>query len=268
MIINNKQDNDDNKEEYLPSHIGIIMDGNGRWAKKRGKPRKFGHKKGAKTFKEITKYAKECGIKYITFYAFSTENWKRPADEVEGIMNLFENYLNDVKQHLKDNIRVIFIGDKARLGEKFETKMIDLEEKSKDFDSMTLILAINYGGRDEIINGVQNIAKEVKDGLILPEQIDEKMIESYLYTKEIPDVDLIIRPSGEMRLSNFLIWQSAYAEFYFSNVLWPDFSKKILIRLLKAMQKDAEDLEEFSFENQNNISVSSNTFRCCNFNIT
>lgn len=218
---------DTNKDDIIiPTHVGIIMDGNGRWAKKRGRPRQFGHREGAKTFKKITDYAKKLGIKYITFYAFSTENWKRPKDEIDSIMKLFENYLEDVRDHIKENVRVIFIGDKSKLSQKLQDKMNKLEEDSKDFTTMTLILAINYGGRDEIINSVRNIASLVKDGFLTPEQIDEEIFEANLYTKGIPDVDLIIRPSGEMRLSNFLIWQSAYSEFYYSDVLWPDFSKK------------------------------------------
>lgn len=218
---------DTNKDDIIiPAHVGIIMDGNGRWAKKRGRPRQFGHREGAKTFKKITDYAKKLGIKYITFYAFSTENWKRPKDEIDSIMKLFENYLEDVRDHIKENVRVIFIGDKSKLSQKLQDKMNKLEEDSKDFTTMTLILAINYGGRDEIINSVRNIASLVKDGFLTPEQIDEEIFEANLYTKGIPDVDLIIRPSGEMRLSNFLIWQSAYSEFYYSDVLWPDFSKK------------------------------------------
>jgi len=218
--------NINNNDLNLPAHIGIIMDGNGRWAKKRGRPRQFGHREGAKTFKEITKYAKKCGIKYITFYAFSTENWKRPKEEVDEIMKLFDNYLDDVREHIKENVRVLFIGDKSKLSESLQAKMQKLEEDSRHFDSMTLILAINYGGRDEIVNCAKNLAILVQDGYINPEQINSEIFEGCLYTKGIPDVDLIIRPSGEMRLSNFLIWQAAYAEYYFSDVLWPDFSKK------------------------------------------
>jgi len=213
------------KERTIPVHVGVIMDGNGRWAKKRGRPRQFGHREGAKTFKKITKYAKELGIKYITFYAFSTENWKRPKDEVDAIMKLFEEYLDNVREHIKDNIRVLFIGDRTKLTSTLQGKMSKIENDSKDFSDMTLILAINYGGRNEIVNSVQKIAELAKDGYINPEQIDEKFITENLYTAGLPDVDLIIRPSGEMRISNFLIWQSAYAELYFSDILWPDFSK-------------------------------------------
>ena len=212
----------------VPTHVGVIMDGNGRWAKKRGLPRKFGHREGAKTFRTIARHAKALGVSYITFYAFSTENWKRPQEEVDAIMDLFDKYLDEVEDFIDENIRVRFIGDRTMLKPSLQAKMQHVEEISKDFDSMTLVLAINYGGRDEITHAVKGIAEDVKTGKLDVSQIDEKMIQSRLYTEEIPDVDLIIRPSGEQRLSNFLIWQSAYAEYYFTNILWPDFSKKDL----------------------------------------
>lgn len=217
---------DNNVPSMLPAHVGIIMDGNGRWAKKKGRPRKFGHKAGADTFRKIVKYAKKRGIKYITFYAFSTENWKRPADEVDSIMKLFDDFLVEVREHTKENVRVMFIGDKSGLSSELQKKMISLEKDSKDFTAMTLILAINYGGRDEIVHSVKKIAELVKGGYLQPSQIDESIISSNLYTAGIPDVDLVIRPSGEYRISNFLIWQSAYSEFYFTDVLWPDFTTK------------------------------------------
>lgn len=212
----------------VPAHVGVIMDGNGRWAKKRGMPRKFGHREGAKTFRTITRYAKELGIQYITFYAFSTENWKRPKDEVDAIMELFEKNLDEVRDFIDENIRVRFIGDRSMLTPRLQEKMKSVEEDSKDFDSMTMILAINYGGRDEITHAVKEIAKDVEKGRLKAEDITQQLIQSRLYTEEIPDVDLIIRPSGEQRLSNFLIWQSAYAEYYFTNILWPDFKPKDL----------------------------------------
>lgn len=211
-----------------PVHVGVIMDGNGRWAKKRGLPRKFGHREGAKTFRTITRHAKAIGIKYITFYAFSTENWKRPKDEVDAIMELFEKYLDEVHDFIDENIRVRFIGDRSMLSETLQRKMADVEEESKDFDSMTLLLAINYGGRDELVHTMRSIAQEVKDGTLEPGDVTEELVQSRLYTSDVPDVDLIIRPSGEQRLSNFLIWQAAYAEYYFTNILWPDFKKKDL----------------------------------------
>lgn len=217
-----------------PVHVGVIMDGNGRWAKKRGLPRKFGHREGAKTFRTITKHAKALGIKYITFYAFSTENWKRPKDEVDAIMDLFEKYLDEVKDFIEENIRIRFIGDRSMLSPTLQAKMLDTEETSKDFDSMTLLLAINYGGRDEITNAVKLIAEDVKAGRIDPSEVDEKLVQNHLYTYDVPDVDLIIRPSGEQRLSNFMIWQAAYAEYYFTNILWPDFKKKDLEMAVEA----------------------------------
>ena len=222
----------ENNSSRLPAHIGFIMDGNGRWAKKRGLERTFGHKEGARTFRKIVSYCKELGIKYITFYAFSTENWKRPKDEVESIMALFDQYLDEVREHTKENVRVMFIGDKSAFDEKFRNKMIALEEDSKDFDAMTLILAINYGGRDDIIFAAKQAAELVKEGTISSSQIDESLFSNLLYTKGIPDVDYIIRPSGELRLSNFLIWQAAYAEYYFTDILWPDFDKKDLDKAL------------------------------------
>lgn len=214
--------------EQLPVHVGFIMDGNGRWAKKRGLPRKFGHNEGAKTFKKIVNYCKEIGIKYISFYAFSTENWSRPADEVAAIIELFRKYIIDVREHIDKEVKVIFLGDKSAFDDDLRKKMSDLENDSKNFSSMTLMIAVNYGGRDEIVRAVRRISEKAKMGEALLTDIDENLINSYLDTKGIPDVDLVIRPSGEMRLSNFLIWQSAYAEFYFTNVLWPDFTPKEL----------------------------------------
>ena len=213
------------KDILVPKHVGVIMDGNGRWAKKRGLPRKFGHREGAKTFRAIARHAKAIGVSYITFYAFSTENWKRPKDEVDAIMDLFEKYLDEVRDFMDENIRVRFIGDRTKLNPRLQEKMKNVEEDSKDFDAMTLILAINYGGRDEITHAVKTIADDISSGAISAE-ITESLIQNRLYTEEIPDVDLIIRPSGEQRLSNFLIWQAAYAEYYFTNILWPDFSNK------------------------------------------
>lgn len=227
----------DDSTKVLPKHIGVIMDGNGRWAKKRLMPRQMGHRAGAKTFKDITRYAKKCGIKYITFYAFSTENWKRPKEEVDSIMKLFDSYLDDVRNYFKDNVKLVFIGDRSKLSQPLQDKMNTLEQDTKDFTSMTLILAINYGGRDEIVHSVREIAKLVKDGFLKPEDIDESIISANLYTSDIPDVDLIIRPSGEMRLSNFLTWQSAYSELYFSDILWPDFSKKDFDMALKSFSE-------------------------------
>ncbi len=208
----------------IPVHVGVIMDGNGRWAKKRGLPRKVGHRQGAQNFRAITRHAKEVGVKYITFYAFSTENWKRPKDEVDALMNLFEKYLDELDDFLKEHVRIRFIGDRSKLSESLQQKMLDSERKSKDYDIMTLLLAINYGGRDEICHSCKTLAQQVKEGKLEPEDITMDMIEQNLYTRDVPPVDLVIRPSGEQRLSNFMIWQCAYAEFYYSDILWPDFN--------------------------------------------
>jgi undecaprenyl diphosphate synthase len=208
----------------IPVHVGVIMDGNGRWAKKRGLPRKVGHRQGAQNFRAITRHAKEVGVKYITFYAFSTENWKRPKDEVDALMNLFEKYLDELDDFLKEHVRIRFIGDRSKLSESLQQKMLDSERKSKDYDIMTLLLAINYGGRDEICHSCKTLAQQVKEGKLEPEDITMDMIEQNLYTGDAPPVDLVIRPSGEQRLSNFMIWQCAYAEFYYSDILWPDFN--------------------------------------------
>lgn len=223
-----------NKDQItLPVHIGFIMDGNGRWAQKRGLPRKFGHKEGAETFRKIARYCKEIGIKYITFYAFSTENWNRPKEEIDAILQLFEQYLEEVDDFAKDNTRLKFLGDKSAFNPKMQIRMEDLEKKSANFSEMTLMLAMNYGGRADILQSVKKIAEMIEDKFIKSGNIDENLISSLLYTAGIPDPDLIIRPSGEQRLSNFLTWQSAYSEFYFTNILWPDFTKKDLDKALE-----------------------------------
>ena len=209
------------------------MDGNGRWASKRGLPRSIGHKEGAETFNRITRRCKDLGIKYVTYYAFSTENWSRPADEVSALMKLFEQYLGDAEKYVKDNTRLIFLGDKSKFSEKLRLRMEELEEKSRDFDSMTVLLAMNYGGRDEIVRAARRAAALVKDRSITPDQIDESLFSSLLYTGGIPDPDLIIRPGGEKRLSNFLTWESAYSELYFTDVLWHDFNAKELDKALE-----------------------------------
>lgn len=211
-------------KEKLPVHIGFIMDGNGRWAQKRGLPRKMGHREGAETFRKIARYCKKIGIKYITFYAFSTENWKRPKDEVDELMRLFNKYLDEVKKYAEENTRLIFLGNKSAFGSEMAEKMNELEKSSRDFDDMTLMLAMNYGGRDDILHAAKQIAVMCGNKEIKSEDIDEGLFSGLLYTKGVPDVDLVIRPSGEKRISNFLIWQSAYAEYYFTDTLWPDFT--------------------------------------------
>ena len=221
-------------ESALPVHIGIIMDGNGRWAKKRGLPRKAGHSAGAKTFRKITRYCSDIGIKYLTVYAFSTENWKRPEDEVRSLMKLFKSYLEEALADFKDDSIVVkFIGDKAPFDEDLRNLMIENEESSKGRDGMVLNIAMNYGSRDEIVRAVKNICNDVQSGAFLPENIDEQLISNYLYTSGQPDPDLIIRPSGEYRISNFLLWQSAYTEFVIMNKLWPDFETSDLDEAIK-----------------------------------
>ena len=208
----------------LPEHIGIIMDGNGRWAKKRGLPRKAGHSAGAKTFRKITRYCSNIGIKYLTVYAFSTENWKRPQDEVDSLMNLFKSYLEEALEDFKDDSIVVkFIGDKTPFSDDLKKLMIENENSSKDRDGMVLNIAMNYGSRDEIVRAIKNICNDVNNGKINIDSIDEQTVSGYLYTSGQPDPDLIIRPSGEYRISNFLLWQSAYTEFVIMNKLWPDF---------------------------------------------
>ena len=214
---------------HLPTHIAIIMDGNGRWAKKRGLPRSAGHKKGANTFRTIADYINELGIKYMTFYAFSTENWQRSATEVSAIMNLFREYLKEALERQDEtDMRMVFIGDKSALDDDIVELMNEIERDSKDNKGAVVNLAINYGGRQEIVHSAKAIARKVKDGEISVDDIDEELINDNLYTSSQPYPDLIIRPSGEYRLSNFLIWQSAYAEYWFSDILWPDFTPRDL----------------------------------------
>ncbi|MGN0648038.1 MAG: isoprenyl transferase [Oscillospiraceae bacterium] len=214
--------------EMLPKHIAFIMDGNGRWAKKRGLPRTAGHTEGARTFKKIVRYCKDIGIENITFYAFSTENWKRPDEEVSAIMNLMREYLVEVRRYMTENTRLIVLGDKSGFSPDLRQGFAAIEEDTKHFTEMTLNLAVNYGARHEMTGAVRQLAQQVQAGTLAPEDITEDTISQALYTKELPDVDLMIRPSGEYRLSNFLLWQSAYAELYFCDTLWPDFSPKDL----------------------------------------
>lgn len=218
--------------DKLPEHVGFIMDGNGRWARKRGLPRSFGHREGAKNFKKIVRYCKDIGLKNISFYAFSTENWQRPKEEVDTIMELFRDYIVDVRNFLSENTRMIFLGDKNAFDDDLKEKMIKLEEDTAHYTEMTLMMAVNYGGRDEIAHAARILAQKAKNGEINPEDITEQSVADCLYTRGIPDVDLVIRPSGELRLSNYLIWQCAYAEYYFTDVLWPDFTSKELDKAL------------------------------------
>ncbi len=213
----------------LPEHIGIIMDGNGRWAKKRGLPRSAGHTAGAQTFRKIARYCSDIGIKYLTVYAFSTENWRRPKEEIDALMRLFKDYLTEAIRDFKDDSIVLrFLGDRSAFSDDLLALMDENEDESKDREGMVLNIAMNYGGRAELIKAMREIAAEAVDGKISPDDINEEMISNHLYTKGQPDPDLIIRPSGENRTSNFLLWQSAYAEYVIMDVLWPDFKEKDL----------------------------------------
>lgn len=220
-------------ELVLPTHIAIIMDGNGRWAKKRSLPRTAGHAAGSKTFKDIARYCNKIGLKYLTVYAFSTENWKRPKEEVDNIMKIFREYLEDTKNFKEENIQLQFIGDRSVLDPDIQRLMKESEEESKDATGLHLNIALNYGGRDEIVHAVKEIVAEGIDA----NDITEQMISDKLYTKGQPDPDFIIRPSGEYRLSNYLIWQSAYAEYWFSDILWPDFKPKDLDKAIDEFNK-------------------------------
>lgn len=223
------------REISIPRHIGIIMDGNGRWAKKKGLPRSAGHKVGANKFREITKYCSKIGVEYLTVYAFSTENWKRPKDEVWFIMKLFKQYMNEALSDFSyENIRVNFLGDKNGFTEDLRNLIDKVEKSTRSKTGMTLNIAMNYGGRDEILKAVKEIAMEAQKGTLLPNDIKISDISDRLYTKNQPDPDLIIRPSGEYRISNFLLWQSAYSEYVFmDDILWPDFKIKDLERAIE-----------------------------------
>lgn len=224
------------REEKLnvPKHVAIILDGNGRWAKKRNMPRNYGHVQGSKTVEQIIEDGYNMGIEYITVYAFSTENWKRSKDEVDALMKLLAKYLIDcIERSTKNNMKVRVIGDKTGLDEKLVTKINELEEATKDATGLKFTIAINYGGRDEIRRAVRSIAEDVANGVVTPEQISEELINDRLDTAGLPDPDLLIRTSGEERLSNFLPWQLAYTEFYFTDVLWPDFNKEDLLTAIR-----------------------------------
>ena len=207
-----------------PRHIAIIMDGNGRWAKKRGLPRTAGHAAGAEAFRRIANYCRTLGVEYLTVYAFSTENWKRSADEVAGIMKLLRRYLEEALRDMEKNrVRFCFFGDLSRLSPDLQALCDRAQKQSEDYD-VQVNFCLNYGGRDEIVQAARRFAQDVADGRHQPEELTEDLLSTYLYSAEVPDPELIIRPSGEMRTSNFLLWQSAYSEYVFMNVLWPDFS--------------------------------------------
>ena len=235
-----QQDPTDISGINLPEHIGIIMDGNGRWAKQRGLPRSAGHSAGAQTFRKIARYCSNIGIKYLTVYAFSTENWRRPGDEVNALMKLFKEYMIEAIRDFKDDSIVLrFIGDRSAFSDELIELMRENEEESKDRDGMVLNIAMNYGGRAELVQAMQRIARDSVDGKLSADKIDEALIGSYLYTAGQPDPDLIIRPSGEHRTSNFLLWQSAYSEYCIMDILWPDFKESDLdIALLEYAKRN------------------------------
>ncbi|MEI3437045.1 MAG: isoprenyl transferase [Blautia sp.] len=224
----------------IPNHVAIILDGNGRWAKAKGMPRTYGHVKGCANLETICDDVKDLGIKYLTVYAFSTENWKRSRDEVEALMKLFRSYLKKcVKISERNKMRVKIIGDTSVFDEVIRERIHYLEEVSKDYDELYFQIALNYGSRDEITRGMRRMAQDAAEGKLIPAQITEETIEGYLDTAGVPDPDLLIRTSGELRLSNFLLWQLAYTEFYFTEVPWPDFDKQELIRAIeKYNQRD------------------------------
>ena len=214
--------------EYLPQHIGIIMDGNGRWAKARGLAREYGHRRGSEVFMDIARYCKKIGIRYLTVYAFSTENWKRPAHEVAVIMQMLQRYLDDSEKYIKEEIRLRIIGDRSRLSESLRVAIDKAEKASEHFTALTVNLAVNYGGREELLHAAHLLAQRSAAGDLEPSQLTVEDLAGALYTAGQPDPDLIIRPSGEERLSNFMLWQSAYSEFVFMDVLWPDFTPQHL----------------------------------------
>lgn len=222
-------------ELRMPRHVAIILDGNGRWAKAKGMPRNYGHVQGAKTVEVICEEAYKMGIQYLTVYAFSTENWNRPQDEVDALMKLLRNYMkNCLRTAEKNRMCVRVLGDKTRLDEDIRTRIAELEEATKDNDGLHFQIAINYGGRDEILRAVKKITSEIQQGSLSQEELSEELINNHLDTADIPDPDLLIRTCNEQRISNFLLWQLAYTEFYFTPVPWPDFTKEELIKAVEA----------------------------------
>ena len=224
----------------IPNHVAIILDGNGRWAKSKGMPRNYGHTVGAKNVETVCRAADELGIKYLTLYAFSTENWNRPQNEVNALMKLLEGYLKTcIKTADKNNMRVRVIGEITRLSNAFQQRIHELETASASNTGLNLTIAINYGSRDEILRAVRHMVEDAREGKLETKDIDENVFSSYLDTRELPDPDLLIRTSGEQRLSNYLLWQLAYSEFYFTDVLWPDFNKEELKKaIVKYNQRD------------------------------
>lgn len=221
----------------LPRHVAIIMDGNGRWAKKRGMPRTAGHAAGAETFRTIATYCKDIGLDYLTVYAFSTENWKRPQEEVGAIMGLLRKYLNEsIEEMARDQIKLEFFGDLTSLDPELYQLCQETREISKGYDGFQVNVCLNYGGRDEIVRAARKFAQACQEGKAQPEDLTEALFANDLYSAGVPDPELIIRPSGEIRTSNFLLWQSAYSEYYFTDVLWPDFSPDELLKAIASYQ--------------------------------
>jgi len=219
----------DKNIQPVPQHIAIIMDGNGRWAKKRGLPRNAGHAAGAEAFRRTANYCRKIGVKYLTVYAFSTENWKRSEEEVAGIMTLMGKYLKEALRDMEKNrVRFKVFGDISRLSPQLQKLCMDAQERSAAYNDVQVNFCLNYGGRDELVRAAKAFAEDVKAGKYAPEDLTEALMSRYLYSADVPDPELIIRPSGELRTSNFLLWQSAYSEYVFLNVLWPDFKEKDL----------------------------------------
>lgn len=222
-------------ELKIPNHVAIILDGNGRWAKAKGMPRNYGHVQGAKTLENICETAYKMGVQYLTVYAFSTENWSRPQDEVDALMKLLRNYMKTcLKTAEKNRMCVKVLGDKTRLDEDIRSRIEELEEATKNNDGLHFQIALNYGGRDELVRAVKKIGREIAEGMLSPEAVDESCIEEHLDTRGIPEPDLLIRTCNEQRISNFLLWQLAYTELYFTPVAWPDFSKEELTKAIEA----------------------------------
>ena len=229
---------DDGSSIKIPEHIAVIMDGNGRWAKSKGLPRSLGHRAGMVSLRQIVKNCAKLGVSYLTVYALSTENWKRPAEEVSFLMKLFGEYLKkEVASLKKNNVRLRFLGDISIFSEVLMQSILKAEEETSTCSGLQLIIAINYGGRQELVYAARRIADNIKNGLLKPEEVSEKTVSAALYLPDIPDPDLIIRTSGEMRISNFLLWQIAYSEFYATDVLWPDFREKHLIEAIASYSK-------------------------------
>lgn len=238
MLFRRKADKTLYNPDAIPAHIGIIMDGNGRWAKRRGLPRTAGHRAGSNALRDITKACGQMGMTALTVYAFSTENWKRPKEEVDNIMALLLEFLKNAEREIDgQNVQIRVIGDTSAFSDELQNEIKRVEGITKGNDGLVLNIALNYGGRSEIVRAAKVLADKVKNGEMSADDITEDMISSQMYTADLPDPDLIIRPSGEYRLSNFLIWQSAYSEFWFSHILWPDFTVKDLQRAIGDFQK-------------------------------